>query len=438
MSYFFRIFVLFAVSNYALLFFYDNYYLVSIENEFVTSSRDQLRKLTLGLRAELSKSEDNQEAVINEFAMQNNIPSQIMLQSELTIPNELAEELLQDDYIIDIYSSVGPISYLNISKGKVVEIGPLDPFYMDSTSYQPLFIFLSILCNLVIAAISYRALLKSVRKLEVAVENVQEREHVSAEFVGEQGLLRRVAAKILALDRYIQEIEETNMQVIDDQRDLMHAVAHELRSPIARMSFALELVEEEDASPENRKLLKEMHDSIDELESLIREILGYSRLSHGKMTLNLEATNLSALITALTARLQSLYPHESFEVDCQLENNSIMVDPRLLERAVVNLLRNAARFAKSRVRVSLYSQESKVCIAIDDDGVGVPPGKRNRIFEAFTRLDPSRSRDSGGVGLGLAIVKKIVEKHFGEVEVDDSLLGGARFVITLPATQPTE
>jgi len=103
---------------------------------------------------------------------------------------------------------------------------------------------------------------------------------------------------------------------------------------------------------------------------------------------------------------------------------------------IVNLLRNAGRFATSICRVSLYFTENEVTLIIEDDGVGIPPGKTERIFEPFTRLDPSRSRDSGGCGLGLAIVDSIIKKHNGVIEVVNGKLSGACFQITLPLTKP--
>ena len=137
----------------------------------------------------------------------------------------------------------------------------------------------------------------------------------------------------------------------------------------------------------------------------------------------------------MTARLQSLYHQQEFQIFQAEDEILIQADQRLLERALVNLLRNSARFAKHRIHISIQLTKNDVKIIIDDDGIGIPPGKRERIFEAFTRLDPSRSRDSGGVGLGLAIVKKVVDKHQGEIKVVDSPLGGARFVMQLPLTQ---
>ena len=94
------------------------------------------------------------------------------------------------------------------------------------------------------------------------------------------------------------------------------------------------------------------------------------------------------------------------------------------------MLRNAVRYAHSRVSLTIERAGGLTTISVDDDGPGVPPDERDRLFEPFTRLEGSRGRDSGGVGLGLAIVKSVAEWHGGHARISDSPLGGARVSIS--------
>ena len=94
------------------------------------------------------------------------------------------------------------------------------------------------------------------------------------------------------------------------------------------------------------------------------------------------------------------------------------------------MLRNAVRYARSRVTLSVVRSGPRTVISVDDDGPGVPAAERERLFEPFTRLEGSRGRESGGVGLGLAIVKSVAEWHGGEAHISDSPLGGARVSIS--------
>ena len=111
-------------------------------------------------------------------------------------------------------------------------------------------------------------------------------------------------------------------------------------------------------------------------------------------------------------------------------------DPRLLGQLLRNLADNAARHSRGRLAIGVTPTDRHVFVTVEDDGAGVPPEERERIFERFVRLDEARSRDAGGSGLGLAIVRAIATAAGGSVTVDDSRWGGARFVVTLPLAHP--
>ena len=103
--------------------------------------------------------------------------------------------------------------------------------------------------------------------------------------------------------------------------------------------------------------------------------------------------------------------------------------------AITNLLRNAIKYARRRIMVSAEVVGRNVRVHVDDDGIGIPPEERQRVFTAFIRLDRSRDRTTGGYGLGLAIVRLVLEQHGGTAFADDSPLGGARFTLSWPLSQ---
>ncbi|ALU46054.1 sensor histidine kinase [Pseudoalteromonas rubra] len=215
------------------------------------------------------------------------------------------------------------------------------------------------------------------------------------------------------------------------QRDLLHGVAHEFRSPMARMQFALDMLE--DAEEEERAALHtSLNQSLQDLEGLVSELLYYARVKDNSVKPKQVVLQMGSVLQETLDKVAPFYPQVDFELDVQEIHWE--GDEALVKRLFTNLLRNAGRFARERVRVELRELPGELVVRVIDDGIGIPPGKQARIFEPFTRLDPSRSRDSGGCGLGLAIVQSIVSKHHGTVCVSEESteLGGACFEIRLP------
>jgi signal transduction histidine kinase len=113
------------------------------------------------------------------------------------------------------------------------------------------------------------------------------------------------------------------------------------------------------------------------------------------------------------------------------------MEPRLMELAVSNLLANALRYAKHSVRISVARERDVYRLVVEDDGEGIPESARDSVFRAFTRLDTSRNRDTGGFGLGLAIVARIASLHRGRVLAESSsALGGAKLALEWPGPSP--
>ncbi len=229
-----------------------------------------------------------------------------------------------------------------------------------------------------------------------------------------------------------EQLLKQRQQMIHEQRELLHAVAHECRAPLARLNFALEMLAHAGNDQSRLQLTRDMENAIFELDSLVRELLAYARLQHGSQKLEFSDTDVANLAEDIISKTKTLFPIITFATVPPPQPFKVVVDNRLLARCLTNLIRNAASFAVSRVEVRWHENDEQFMVAVDDDGPGVPSDQRERIFDPFIRLDPSRSRDSGGTGLGLAIVKGISERHQGRVYVTDSELGGARFVLQWP------
>lgn len=229
-------------------------------------------------------------------------------------------------------------------------------------------------------------------------------------------------------------------KLVNSHRDLTNAVSHELKTPLARLRFALSLAEE--ASPAEREsLLRKMHLDVDELDSLVQEMLLYSRLERNT-TPDIALASVpveSWLPNAVEDEIEAAQASD-ISVPVAVESNvaDAPCEPKFMARAVQNLVRNALRFAKSRVVVHVEEDRQRFRIHVDDDGPGIPAADQARLFVPFARLESSRTRqdNAGGTGLGLAIVQRIAEWHGGRATISTSSLGGARITIEWPAMKP--
>ncbi|SDY97552.1 two-component system, OmpR family, sensor histidine kinase RstB [Lysobacter sp. yr284] len=215
-------------------------------------------------------------------------------------------------------------------------------------------------------------------------------------------------------------------QVLESQRILAQAVAHEIRTPLARMRFGLEMLEQAGGDEERAHLREGLETDIQRLEHLAAHSVAYARI--GRM-IGIEREPVP--VTALLADLADVFEPEpplmlSFDgggVDCLPANREA------LELALRNLIANALRHARTRVAVSVAHAGDGYALQVDDDGEGVPEADRERVFQPFAQL----RKHPEGFGLGLALVRVIAEKHGGHASVADSPLGGAGFRIELPA-----
>lgn len=215
--------------------------------------------------------------------------------------------------------------------------------------------------------------------------------------------------------------------LIASKKQLIDGIAHELRTPLVRLRYRLEMSEnltEAESLALNR--------DIGQLEALIEELLTYARLDRPQTELSLTTPDLPQWIATHVEDVQAVNPQREVTIDQITLGDYGALDMRLMERVLDNLINNAMRYSQSRIQVSLMLHGSMACLQVDDDGPGIAEGERERVFEPFVRLDPSRDRATGGCGLGLAIVHSIAVAMGGQAHCDVSPLGGARFSLTWP------
>lgn len=242
-------------------------------------------------------------------------------------------------------------------------------------------------------------------------------------------LPRRSTVRELA--GHFNQMAERIESLIANQRDLTNAVSHELRTPIARLSFELDQLKQQ-ADPRQRgELIADMYADLGELEEMVSELLTYASLERGATRVTRERIEAHSWLDSVIGSVALEAEAAGIQLSLRTcEVDFIQIEPRFMARALINLLRNAIRYAERRVEVSLIKYGNGYEVCVNDDGPGVPLDGRAKIFEPFLRLDVSRDRRTGGFGLGLALVKRVSQWHGGQVEVLDSEWGGASFRMT--------
>jgi signal transduction histidine kinase len=210
------------------------------------------------------------------------------------------------------------------------------------------------------------------------------------------------------------------------QRQFVADASHELRSPVAASRVQLEVglanPDQTDWTATATAVLAEQR----HLGRLVDDLLALGRLDEGGVGSTAEV-DLDDVLGRESVRSQ---PVPIVVDECQPVR--LVGNEQLLTRLVRNLIDNAASHTATDVHVALRRNGQSATLEVDDNGPGVPPVDRDRIFQRFTRIDEARGRTDGGAGLGLAIAREVARAHGGEVRCDDSPRGGARFTVTLP------
>lgn len=253
----------------------------------------------------------------------------------------------------------------------------------------------------------------------------------AAQRFGEGHLTERIhfdsASSFERLGIAFNQMADNINALIASKKQLIDGIAHELRTPLVRLRYRLEMSENL-SDAEHTALNRD----IGQLESLIDELLTYARLDRPQKELHLSTPDLAGWLNRYIEDAQAMHPEHHLTLTATPGEQFGAVDLRLLERVMDNLLNNALRYSTRSIHITLQCHELTASLTVEDDGPGVAPEERQRIFEPFVRLDPSRDRATGGCGLGLAIVHSIAQAFSGEVVCSQSFLGGAKFTLSWP------
>ena len=252
----------------------------------------------------------------------------------------------------------------------------------------------------------------------------------STKAFGEGQLEQRIDVKpasyIASIEMEFNRMAERIASLISDNKLLSDAVAHDLRTPLARLRFGIEILQDTEKPETRKKYQYRLSRDIDEMERLVSVLLKYARIEQTMMSSALQNINLNELISqcvgAVTDTNKRIHWHgHSAAV--------VYGDTNYLSMLVNNLLGNALQYAEKEIKIEVLKSDAKVQLFVSDDGPGIPKEKRSQLLKPFMRGE--QAHEKPGYGMGLAIISKIAQLHDATFDICDSeALGGAEFCVT--------
>ena len=240
-------------------------------------------------------------------------------------------------------------------------------------------------------------------------------------------------SQIYPLAQTFRRMAERIDRLIGSHKDMSNAVSHEIKTPLARMQFEIDLAQQARSQAELERPLRNIKADIEAIDGLVRATLEYAILDRADVTLNIGAHDFTILVPAIADYVKrDTRPEVLIRTHVQEDAHQVPCDVHLMESVLKNLLYNAVRYARREVTVTFRRDASGCELLVEDDGPGIPESERERVFDSFVQLERDTNRKRKSYGLGLAIVKRAVEWHHGGVSIASSTLGGARVCVTWP------
>jgi signal transduction histidine kinase len=227
-------------------------------------------------------------------------------------------------------------------------------------------------------------------------------------------------------NRMAQQVEH----LVADNKLLSRGLSHDLRTPLARLRFGLDVLEEADLTIEQKKTLAHLNRDLIAMEALVETLLGYARLEQGKINFSVEPLNLADFVLNI---VNDFYRDEVvIKISSIGEPFTVLADVEYLSMLTHNLLQNALRHGKGKVVVTLTLQDTKIYLIVEDNGSGIPVAERENVLKPFYRV--TSTAQVKGHGMGLAIVARVAHWHKADIVLADSAeLGGLKISIIFPS-----
>ena len=260
----------------------------------------------------------------------------------------------------------------------------------------------------------------------------------TARAFGEGNLDKRVATHersfLFGIENEFNSMAQRIQSLIADNKMLASAVSHDLRTPLARLRFGIDLLDEAKDEKVRQEYQLRLSNDLTTMENLVEVLLEYARLDQQLSELPKSSTNLVELINVSVESLDAL---DGARIDWRPVDQEMitLAHPRYVAMMINNLLQNAVNYGDGQAAISVTRKRSSLVITVEDDGAGIPAEKREQMLKPFVRgAEQESGKARKGYGMGLAIVNRIAQWHDAEFVIGQSeRLGGARFDIIFPA-----
>jgi len=318
----------------------------------------------------------------------------------------------------------------------VIELSPDEPTLFGPRGVPGLGILIGIISSGLVCYILARYLTSPIVSLRAATQKLAAGDLAARAGVPQSRRHDEMAELMRDFDRMAERLQN----LVDAQRRLLSDISHELRSPLARLTVALELARQR-SGPEARSALERIESETNRLNEMIQRLLTIARLEGDDQSIRKSPVHLYQLIQEIARDAAFEAQNRACEVEVEMVDACVVNgNVSLLHSAIENVVRNAIRYTRPATNVQVRLERgqgpdgAQAVVRVTDSGPGVPGEALDKLFQPFYRLDDARGRQTGGVGLGLAITDRAVRLHGGTLQAANRPEGGLVVEIRLPLT----
>ncbi len=285
----------------------------------------------------------------------------------------------------------------------------------------------------------FRAIIRPIDKLRLAAEKIKQGNLSTRVTLNRDDELGKLGLSFNSMARSIKRMTSVLKEKVREQHDFMNHVAHELKTPISSIKWAIELMSAEDMEEKERKaFLKDMANINNAMKRLVTDLLHSASLDQGNLELKIKPVVVKDVLQQALNDLKILIRENKTEIkaDSLNQNIEVLADKEILQHVLINIINNAIKYSpkdgSGLVEISAKAQGSRILISVKDNGIGIPEDQKDMIFKKFYRTDNAIKSGIEGTGLGLYLAREIAKLQKGDIWFESNKDGGTTVFVAMP------